>query len=298
MNRIAANTFLGTGFALLLLSACSGEPEPVAESRYAGPDQLFQQLETNVGANPAFEVITEIDHSRLATEAGSSMPPAHVLIWSDPELEAAILAEAPLAAIDLPLRALAYESQDSGKAAVIANRYDFLVNRYGLPADGELRDRYEGAINSAMQGIPADAIANFPTDSMPDTGIITLNSPHDFATTEQRLMEAIDAQSDTVHFGIVDFAERSSEHGVTLPPMRMILFGGPGPGGKAMEAAPTLGLDAFCQKLLIWQDKEGNVRVSFNDLLALADRQQVSGGVALRVINWRLSSTFSKALEP
>ena len=298
MNRIAVNAFFSMGIGLLLLSACSSEPEPVAEGRYAEPDQLFQQLETNVGANPAFELITEIDHSRLATEAGSSMPPAHVLIWSDPELEAAILAEAPLAAIDLPLRALAFERQDSGKAAVIANRYDFLVNRYGLPEEGKLRDRYEGAMNSAMQDIPADAIANFPTDAMPDSGVITLNSPHDFTTTEQRLMEAIDAQSDTVHFGIVDFAERSKEHGVTLPPMRMILFGGPGPGGKAMKAAPTLGLDAFCQKLLIWEDNEGNVRVSFNDLLALADRQQVSGGVALRVINWRLSSTFSDALEP
>jgi len=55
-----------------------------------------------------------------------------------------------------------------------------------------------------------------------------------------------------------------------------------------MASAPTLGLDAFCQKLVIWQDEGGTVHVTFNDLLALANRQNVSGGLPLRVINRRL----------
>ena len=98
-------------------------------------------------------------------------------------------------------------------------------------------------------------------------------------------------------FGRVDFTTRSAKYGVVLQPTVLILFGGPGPGGKAMESAPTLGLDAFCQKLLIWQDAGGTVHVTFNDLLALADRQKVSGGVPLRFINRRLKKTFSEALE-
>ena len=64
-----------------------------------------------------------------------------------------------------------------------------------------------------------------------------------------------------------------------------------------MASAPTLGLDAFCQKLLIWQDEGGTAHVTFNDLLALAKRQNVSGGLPLRVINKRLKETFSKAVE-
>ena len=90
---------------------------------------------------------------------------------------------------------------------------------------------------------------------------------------------------------------RDCEHSIAIPPLRLILFGGPGPGGKAMASAPTLGLDAFCQKLVIWQDESGVVHVTFNDLLALADRQNVSGGLALQVINRRLKATFSGALE-
>ena len=39
------------------------------------------------------------------------------------------------------------------------------------------------------------------------------------------------------------------------------------------------------------------VRLSFNDLLAVAERQDAPKGVSLRVINRLLMSTFSAALE-
>ena len=62
-----------------------------------------------------------------------------------------------------------------------------------------------------------------------------------------------------------------------------------------MAEAPTLGLDAFCQKLLVWEDQDGVVRISFNDLLALADRQGVKVNPALRLINFRLNREFEGA---
>ncbi|GHD08332.1 hypothetical protein GCM10007052_05140 [Halioglobus japonicus] len=86
--------------------------------------------------------------------------------------------------------------------------------------------------------------------------------------------------------------------GIELPKAYMILFCGPAPGGgKAMAEAPTLGLDAFCQRFLVWQDGAGKTYLSFNDLTALADRQQVPTSIALRVIDYRLGSVFGKALQ-
>lgn len=270
--------------------------QPVDASRFVEPDKLFEILEANVRSQAGWEVIVDIDHARLAAEAGSPMPPARVLIWSDPELDAAILAHNPLAAVDLPLRVLAYEVPDTGKAAVITNSYDFVARRHSLPDDAGIRSRYEAMVVTATKGIPNDAVASFPLDSMPDAGLVTLHSPHDFAATERRIIDAIQAQSDTVSFGKVDFAERSKSQGLDLRPTTLILFGGPGPGGKAMASAPTLGLDAFCQKLLIWQDEGGAVHVTFNDLVALAERQQVPVAIPLRVINRRIKKTFSEAL--
>jgi uncharacterized protein (DUF302 family) len=295
--RHRRRAIIAAGCALLSLAGCPRDPEPVPESRFVEPDRLFHVLESNVRNHPEFEVIADIDHARLAGKAGSPMPPSHVLIWSDPTLDVAILKATPLAAVDLPLRILAFEDPATGKAGVIANRFDFLASRHGLPDDAAVRERYAAAIATATHGIGAESIASFASDTMPETGLVTLESPHDFGATEALLMSVIKAEPDTVHFATVDFAERARVHGVTLPPLKLILFGAPGPGGQAMREAPTLGLDAFCQKLLIWEDQRGVVHVSFNDLLALAARQQVSAGIPLRVINRRIRKTFSEALH-
>lgn len=278
-------------------AACSRGPAPVVEARFVEPDALHRTVEANVRSHPAFEVIVDIDHARLGVEAGSPMPPAHVLMWSDPALEAAILEANPVAAADLPLRMLAFEDPATGKAAVVFNRFDFLVNRHGLRDDPSIRQRCGAAIAAAVRGIPPESLASFASDTMEDPGLVTLDSPHDFDTTEAVLMEVINSQPDTVFFATVDFAARSEAHGVSLAPLRLLRFGGPGPGGKAMAPAPTLGLDAFCQKLLIWQDAGGRVRVTFNDLLALAARQEAAVWMPLRVVNRRIQQTFSGALE-
>jgi len=241
MRRCRSRTLVCS--VLLSVAACSGNTGTIPEGRYIEPDKLYRSLEDNVRADPRFEVIVDIDHSRLAAKAGSSMPPSHVLIWSDPELDAAILKHKPLAAIDRPLRVLAFEDPATGKAAIIANSYDYVAQRHSLPRGEGIRARYGAAIAAAMKGMPGDAIARFPSDAMKDAGLVTRNSTHDLTTTEKRI------------------------------------------------------LDAFCQKLLIWQDAGGAVHVTFNDLLALAERQQVSGGVTLRVIRRRLKETFSTALR-
>jgi uncharacterized protein (DUF302 family) len=95
----------------------------------------------------------------------------------------------------------------------------------------------------------------------------------------------------------VDFQANARGQGVERRPTYLILFGAPAPGGKAMADAPTLGLDGFCQKLLIWEDASGRILLSFNDLLALAERQGVKKSIALRVINYRLKKVFTEALD-
>jgi uncharacterized protein (DUF302 family) len=172
-----------------------------------------------------------------------------------------------------------------------------VASRHGLPDEAGLGERYETAIATAIRGIEPGSVATFASDDMTDTGLVTLDSPHDVGKTEALLMDVINAQSDTVHFATVDFAERAKSEGVDLKPLRLILFGAPGPGGQAMRDAPTLGLDAFCQKLLVWEDENGGVHVTFNDLLALAERQLVPVNIPLRVVNRRIKKTFSEALE-
>ena len=274
-----------------------GRPEPVSAERYQGPDRLFGIVDANVAASTTLEKIVEIDHSRLGAEAGSVMPPARALIFSNPGLEATLLGVNPLIAIDLPLRVLAYEPAPGAEERVIYNSFDYLQSRYSLGDLPELRAMFDSSMDQVLQGVEPGQIVAFANDLMRPDGIINLVSPFEFEETVERLTAAIDAQDDTVWFGRFDFQARAIAQGVDIGPALLLLFGGPAPGAKAMAGAPTLGLDAFCQKALVWEDESGTVSVSFNDLLVIAERQGVSKNVALRVISRRLDSTFQAALE-
>lgn len=268
-----------------------------AEQNHAPSDALFGQVLANVTAAQSLDIIAEIDHSRLAADVGEEMPPSRVLIFSDPALDAALMVVDPRIGLDLPLRILAYETSPGGESKLLFSDAAYLEHRYGATFPQELRDRYKAGIDTALAGIaPGDATA-LAAEGLDGDGLITLDSPHGFDETLRRLREVVSAQDDTVWFGEVDFDERARAAGVAIEPAQLLLYGGPGPGGRAMANAPSLGLDAFCQKVLVLQDKEGKVRVIMNDLLALAERHEVGKSLPLRVINRRIQKTFADALE-
>ena len=258
----------------------------------------MQQVDQNLSRSGGLRKVAEIDHSRLGHEAGSPMPPSRVVIFSDAVLETQLIQLNPLAALDLPLRVLAFEDS-GGDARLIYNEFDYLLSRFQLdPARTEsLAAGYARSVAAVTKGVPADAISAFASDEMQPDGIVTITSPYDFDETLKRVNAAIDAQDDTMHFGKVDFQASASKQGIDIPPSQLILFGAPGPGGKVMAPAITLGLDGFCQKFLVWQDANGRTHLSFNDLVALAERQDTGKSIALRVVNFRLKKTFADALS-
>ncbi len=281
---------------VLALSACDSG-SPITIERYESSDELFQAIDSNVAKEPSLQKVLEIDHSRLGAQVTSHMPPAKVLIFSDKKLESELLTRNQLAGLDLPLRVLAYESEPNGPSKIIYNSYDYLASRYGLSPSGVTRSLYENSVSLALSGINPANIATFSQDQMQPDGIVTLDSPFDFEETYSRVLDVINSLDDSVVFGSIDFQSQVQDFGVDIPPTKLILFGAPGPGAKAMRNAPTLGLDAFCQKFLVWQDDQQVVHLSFNDLLLVAERQDVNKSLPLRVIAFRLNRTFSNVLS-
>ena len=278
------------------LTACGGN-SPIAADRYLESDKLFDALAANVASEPSLEKVLEIDHSRTGAEVESYMPPSRVLVFSNKQLETELLKENRLVAIDLPLRVLAYEEAPNGPSRIVWNSLEYLSSRYGLSPSEATDSLFENTMSVVVKGIDPVDIAAFSENRMQPDGIITLDSPFDFESTHSRILEAIGSQDDTVLFDSVDFQARAQALGVNIPPTTLIMFGAPGPGAKAMRNANTLGLDAFCQKFLVWEDDAGMVHLSFSDLFQIAERQAVSKSLPLRVIRFRLKRTFSKALR-
>lgn len=77
-------------------------------------------------------LFAEIDHQENARAAGVSMRPSTLLIFGNPRVGTALMRDHPRLAIDLPLKALAWEDGD-GRIWLSANDPAYLQQRYGLP---------------------------------------------------------------------------------------------------------------------------------------------------------------------
>jgi uncharacterized protein (DUF302 family) len=98
-------------------------------SKYSVPETLHR-LET-ILASKNVKVFAVVDHSGEAEKAGMKMPPTQLLIFGNPKGGTPVMLAAPTAAIDLPLKALAWEDA-SGKVWLSYNDPAYIQRRFNL----------------------------------------------------------------------------------------------------------------------------------------------------------------------
>ena len=98
-------------------------------SKYSVPETLHR-LET-ILASKNIKVFAVVDHSGEAEKAGMKMPPTQLLIFGNPKGGTPVMLAAPTAAIDLPLKALAWEDA-SGKVWLSYNDPAYIQRRFNL----------------------------------------------------------------------------------------------------------------------------------------------------------------------
>lgn len=96
-----------------------------------------------------------------------------------------------------------------------------------------------------------------------ESGFIVVASDSGVATTASRLKSALEAKGMRV-FAEIDHAAGAKDAGTELAPTRLIVFGNPKVGTPLMQCNRTVAID-LPQKMLIWQDSEGSVRLAYND---------------------------------
>ncbi|MGJ8585067.1 MAG: DUF302 domain-containing protein [Marinosulfonomonas sp.] len=232
--------------------------------------------------------------ARLAAAEDVDMPPARVLILSDPALNTDILTQNIRAGLDLPFRVLSFA--EVGQAKALYTNSGFLERRHGL-AEGALGQSFDAKLDTVLSSVQVETAPAPVEKVVQDYGILELDSAYDFATTIERLRTAVMSQGDTVWFGEIDYAAEAAALGQDLQPATLLLFGGPAPGGVAMKDFPAIGLDAFCQKLLVYTRKDSKVIVLYNDIAALAELHYATSIKPHHGLNARLTETFSKAVE-
>lgn len=98
--------------------------------------------------------------------------------------------------------------------------------------------------------------------SASDNGIISQRSRHSVDKTVEKLKSMLQAKGPTL-FAVVDHSGEAQKVGMEMRPTRLLIFGNPRAGTPLMLAAPSSALD-LPLKILIWEDGEGQVWVTYN----------------------------------
>jgi uncharacterized protein (DUF302 family) len=101
-------------------------------SRYSVPETLTR-LQA-ILKEKSVTVFALIDHSGEAEKAGLKMRPTQLLIFGSPKGGTPLMVAAPRLAIDLPLKALAWEDEQ-GQVWLSYNSPEYLQQRHDFPAE-------------------------------------------------------------------------------------------------------------------------------------------------------------------
>ena len=115
-----------------------------------------------------------------------------------------------------------------------------------------------------------------PVWTQSSDGVITKRSTKSVAETIDRLSRLIADRGFTL-FRVIDHSETAERAGVQMPESKLVLFGKPTVGAAVMLAAPLAALD-LPLKVLVWEDGNGAVSVSYNSPGFLAERLHIEGG--------------------
>jgi len=104
-------------------------------------------------------------------------------------------------------------------------------------------------------------------------GIVDKLSRQSVEETVERLKRVLQSKGVTL-FAIVDHSGEAEKVGMKMRPTKLLIFGSPKAGTPLMQAAPSVAID-LPLKILVWEDGQGKVWVSYNSPAYLQQRHGI-----------------------
>jgi len=101
-------------------------------------------------------------------------------------------------------------------------------------------------------------------------GIVDVPSNHSVDETVERVKSILQSKGITL-FALIDHSGEAEKVGMKMPPTKLLIFGNPKGGTPLMLAAPSIAID-LPLKILVWQDAQGKVWLSYNSPEYLKER--------------------------
>jgi uncharacterized protein (DUF302 family) len=105
---------------------------------------------------------------------------------------------------------------------------------------------------------------------MSANGIVDTLSNHSVDETVERLKGILLSKGVTL-FALIDHSGEAEKIGMKMLPTKLLIFGSPKGGTPLMRAAPSSAID-LPLKILVWEDANQKVWISYNSLAYLKER--------------------------
>jgi len=239
------NTPLGLGMDTIILTNVSDVPSAV--------DELTASLEQQ-----GFSIPLIINHSAAAASVGLELAPNQV-VFARPSkfLEKQLIRKSMTMGLDLPLKFLVYEDSNG-------------VIKLSVNSLGYLIDRHEIKIRDFVLRLTDKLIEQFGTTGKEGQGLITVKSSQSVEETVQAIQDAISINPATRIPLVLRYGQNRR------PSPVLIVFGNPNVGTPLMQTDPRIGID-LPLKFLVWEDKAGQVNITYNNPSFLAERVDLEG---------------------
>ncbi len=109
--------------------------------------------------------------------------------------------------------------------------------------------------------------------SNPDSGIVNISTHRSVEQTVEKLEEILRAKGVKV-FALVDHSGEAEKAGMHMRPTKLLIFGNPQAGTPLMLVSPSVAID-LPLKILVWEDAEGKVWISYNSPAYLQTRHSL-----------------------
>src|ERR1700730_5964915 len=106
-----------------------------------------------------------------------------------------------------------------------------------------------------------------------EEGIVKIPSHHSVDETIEKLKTILKSKGVAL-FALVDHSGEAEKVGLKMPPTKLLIFGNPKGGTPIMLAAPSSAID-LPLKILVWQDAQGKVWLSYNSSEYLKQRHDL-----------------------
>ena len=245
-----------------------------ADSKVAAPG-AYNQLKQNLNKNEAIGIVAEVDHSKNANSIGEKLDYTKIIFFGNPNLGTPLMQRNQLAGLDLPQKVLFYRNENKNDIALY-NSVNYLSSRHGLEGVTTL-DKISEALENLVSTATKSQV-NYSDDQRvaENAGIITKSSANSFSETYSILKNALSSNENISIIAELDHQKNAERVGLELNPTKIIIFGNPKLGTPLMQEDQSVGLD-LPQKMLVWENEDGEVYVSYNDPYFIAERHDIEG---------------------